>query len=223
MSAMNIGWIWKQDISPTQKLVLFALNEHTFLQEHGDWRVFPAKKTLAKLTGLTERAIRTAIKALEEKGILTVGLQFDEDGRQRQNMYWLNAPNPLGEGELDSPPRELDAPPRVNEVHGGRVNDVHPIPFIEEPPYKNPKGEKRKRFTPPSLDQVIDYVHEKRLDIDPVRFHDYYESVGWRRGKNQIKDWRACCRTWTGKGSSSGKGTRGRSLAEDLTDRSWAG
>lgn len=53
-----------------------------------------------------------------------------------------------------------------------------------------------KRFVKPTLDQVREYCTSRGNNIDPVRFVDYYESIGWKVGKNPMKDWKACVRTW---------------------------
>lgn len=55
---------------------------------------------------------------------------------------------------------------------------------------------KRQRFTPPTRSQVKDYCLERNNRVDPDRFYDYYESNGWRVGKNAMKDWKAAVRTW---------------------------
>ena len=52
------------------------------------------------------------------------------------------------------------------------------------------------RFSPPSLDEVRAYCAEKKLSVDPERFIDYYESVGWKVGRNPMKDWKAAIRGW---------------------------
>lgn len=57
--------------------------------------------------------------------------------------------------------------------------------------------EKRKRFTPPSVDEVLAYCHERKNGIDPEAFVDYYTANGWVQGKGKpIKDWKATVRTW---------------------------
>ena len=58
------------------------------------------------------------------------------------------------------------------------------------------KKPKRKRFVPPTLSEVSDYCKERNNSVDPERFIDYYESNGWRVGKNPMKDWKAAVRTW---------------------------
>ena len=35
--------------------------------------------------------------------------------------------------------------------------------------------------------------------LDAERFVDYYASIGWRVGKNPMKDWRAAVRAWVKK------------------------
>lgn len=58
------------------------------------------------------------------------------------------------------------------------------------------KDIKRGRFTPPSLDDVSNYVKDKGYNIDPEAFIDFYTSKGWKIGKDTMKDWRAAVRTW---------------------------
>ena len=54
----------------------------------------------------------------------------------------------------------------------------------------------RARFTPPTLDEVIAYCQERGNSVDAERFVSFYESNGWKVGKNPMKDWRAAVRTW---------------------------
>ena len=54
----------------------------------------------------------------------------------------------------------------------------------------------RKRFSPPTVDEVREYCWERGNCVDPQRFVDYYSSNGWMVGKNKMKDWKAAVRTW---------------------------
>ncbi len=56
--------------------------------------------------------------------------------------------------------------------------------------------QKRRRFIPPSLQEVSDYCSERGNSVNPQKFLDHYEANGWVRGKTKIKDWKACVRTW---------------------------
>lgn len=59
-----------------------------------------------------------------------------------------------------------------------------------------PEESHPKKFQRPTLEQVEAAVSLKGLDVDPERFCAYYESVGWRVGKQPMKSWEAALRTW---------------------------
>ena len=60
----------------------------------------------------------------------------------------------------------------------------------------NKKESEPKRFTPPSLDDVTQYCHERNNQVDPESFIDFYTSKNWMVGKNKMKDWKAAVRNW---------------------------
>lgn len=64
---------------------------------------------------------------------------------------------------------------------------------------------KRKRFVPPTLEEVQAYCKERRNSVDAEKFIDYYTSNGWCVGKNKMKDWKAAVRTWERNGYCSNK------------------
>lgn len=51
-------------------------------------------------------------------------------------------------------------------------------------------------FRPPTVDEVRSYCLERKNDVDPQRFVDYYQARGWMIGKSKMKDWKAAVRTW---------------------------
>lgn len=53
------------------------------------------------------------------------------------------------------------------------------------------------RFSKPTIEEIKDYcLNERHNNVDWQKFYDYYESNGWKVGKNSMKDWKACVRTW---------------------------
>ena len=60
---------------------------------------------------------------------------------------------------------------------------------------KDSKGN-NKKFTPPTVFEVIAYCEERKNNVDAEKFINYYESNGWMVGKNKMKDWKAAVRTW---------------------------
>mgnify|MGYP003648936012 CR=1 FL=1 len=55
---------------------------------------------------------------------------------------------------------------------------------------------KKAFFKKPKLDEVKDYCILRKNNIDAEAFMDFYQSKDWMIGKNKMKDWKACVRTW---------------------------
>lgn len=62
------------------------------------------------------------------------------------------------------------------------------------------------RFKKPTLEEITAYCNERKNDVDPQAFFDFYESKGWRVGNQPMKDWKACVRTWERREQASGSG-----------------
>lgn len=71
----------------------------------------------------------------------------------------------------------------------------------------NVNSEKRKRFTAPTYDDVLNFMIEinglaknvfthDRLITESKNFFNHYESVGWVVGRAKMKDWHAAIRKW---------------------------
>ena len=66
---------------------------------------------------------------------------------------------------------------------------------VDKPAAKSP------RFAQPELIDVQNYFLEKTENrqlsgTEGIKFHAYYESNGWKVGKNKMKDWKAAARGW---------------------------
>ena len=91
--------------------------------------------------------------------------------------------------------------PKQNEANGSNakqneqdivIDTVIDKDIVKEKDIKNNK----RRFTPPTPDQVIEYCKERENGVDPNRWFNYYTANGWKVGKNPMKDWKASVRTW---------------------------
>lgn len=54
----------------------------------------------------------------------------------------------------------------------------------------------KKKFTPPTVEEVREYCFERKNSVDAEKFVNYYSSNGWMVGRNKMKDWKASVRTW---------------------------
>jgi hypothetical protein len=80
------------------------------------------------------------------------------------------------------------------------------------------KREPLKRFQAPTVSEISIYCSERKNQIDPEKFWAYYESNGWRVGKNPMKSWKAAITTWE-KGSNHG--TNKHEPFKSKSEREW--
>lgn len=67
-------------------------------------------------------------------------------------------------------------------------------------------GAKRKRFTPPTLAEVEAYCRERKNNVDPQKFYDYFTASDWYDSKGKkVVSWKQKVITW--EGYSNGKET----------------
>lgn len=54
----------------------------------------------------------------------------------------------------------------------------------------------KKQFKKPTLEEIKAYLTEKGYTFSAEAFYNFYESNGWKVGKNPMKSWKAACTTW---------------------------
>jgi len=68
---------------------------------------------------------------------------------------------------------------------------------------KTGKGTPKKRFVPPILDEVKEYIKEQKFGVNADTWLSFYQSKNWMVGRVKMKDWKACIRTWQYKTQNS--------------------
>ena len=61
---------------------------------------------------------------------------------------------------------------------------------------KDSNESRTHKFVPPTLEEVKNYCQERNNGVDPNKWYDHYTAVGWKIGKNPMKDWKAAVRGW---------------------------
>jgi len=108
--------------------------------------------------------------------------------RNRLNGAMHVAQNPVGSTGIQSIPVAS--------------NGTHTLQEQEQEQEHEKEKEKEKEhlviraFRPPTVDEVKEYCSSRNNGVNAQRFVDYYASKGWMIGKNKMKDWKACVRTW---------------------------
>ncbi len=165
---------------------------------------------LATITNTNVDVVRSAIKIFTQLDMMEVM----DDGTYFMNRieeligsesYWAEKKRLQREQEK---PLLLDnVQPMSNESPTCPSKSKNKI----ESKNKSKSESKKKRFTPPSREDVQAYCVERGNQVDAEAFIDFYTSKGWMVGKNPMKDWKACVRTWE-KRDSQQKADKGNRL-----------
>ena len=154
----------------------------------------------SELYGVTPQAISKRINKLKQLGYLEIEFIRSENGKNIEKRIirltglgvstTVDRYQPEIKGGINSGLRGYQ---RTIKENNTSINNTS----------INSNG--KTRFSPPTLTQVTDYCNERKNNVDPQRFIDYYESNGWKVGKNKMKDWQASVRTWERRESKDGK------------------
>lgn len=159
---------------------------------------------LASVTGHQIGTVKQALSIFKDLGLIDVL----ENGA----IYMLDIQNFIGKGSSEADRkreyRQRIETDRTNvQTNLRQISEKSP-PEIEIELEREIKIEKeidssakstttkRKRFEKPTLSEIEQYCIERNNNINAAHFYDYYESNGWKVGKNAMKDWKACVRTW---------------------------
>lgn len=72
----------------------------------------------------------------------------------------------------------------------------------------------KKKAVRPTLEEVKEYALEKTRPEEAEPFYDFYESNGWKVGKNPMRDWQASFRSWLRRNFDRGKKNKDDGLEE---------
>ena len=162
---------------------------------------------LASVTGHQVGTIKQALSMFKELGLI----EILENGA----IYMLDIQNFIGKGSTEADRQRLydrrisDERKQKKLTQSRNLEEIlkKSTPEIEIELEKEIKIEKeidssastttkRKRFEKPTLSEIKQYCIERGNKVDAQHFFDYYESNGWRVGKNSMKNWQAAVRTW---------------------------
>lgn len=164
---------------------------------------------LASVTGHQVGTIKQALSMFKELGLI----EILENGA----IYMLDIQNFIGKGSTEADRQRLydrrisDERKQKKLTQSRNLEEIlkksTPEIEIEIELEKEIKIEKeidssastttkRKRFEKPTLSEIKEYCIERNNNVDAQHFYDYYESNGWKVGKNSMKNWQAAVRTW---------------------------
>jgi DNA-binding transcriptional MocR family regulator len=166
-------------------------------------------KSLANQFGVETSTIQARITELKEKGYIQTKRQREKGGRFSSCAWDIFEAPPRSEnstcGENHTRKKPHDENTTCGIHHVRKKQHVKNINIKEHQDIKNIKSkEESARFIRPTLEEVASYCEERKNNVDPQRFIDYYTANGWKVGRNPMKDWKAAVRTWERGGKPAG-------------------
>ena len=190
LSRKILEWEWWDDIN-TCRLFIYCLLKANWKDGRFKGMVIPKGSFVSSIpkmsdeTSLTIREIRTAISHLKSTGEVTC------KSYAKYTVFTVKNYCEYQQSDLQND----------RQATGKRHSNDMLTTTIEE--YKEGKNNKKedtnvskKKFVPPTVEEVRAYCQERNNKVDPQKFVDFYSCKGWMVGKNHMKDWKAAVRTW---------------------------
>ena len=122
--------------------------------------------------------------------------------------------------------REVNAANRAGKKAEPETNkeNLAAEPQPEEKPAQEIQQEKpkRKNFVKPTVEEIAAFCKEKKYTVNAQQFFNYYESNGWKIGRNAMKSWQAAVQNWNTRDKANNKAA-GTIWANNSTDADTAG
>ena len=120
----------------------------------------------------------------------------------------VNAANRAGKkAEPETNKENLAAEPQPEEKTAQEIQQEKP---------------KRKNFVKPTVEEIAAFCKEKKYTVNAQQFFNYYESNGWKIGRNAMKSWQAAVQNWNTRDKANNKAA-GTMWANNSTDADTAG
>ena len=117
--------------------------------------------------------------------------------------------------------REVNAANRAGKKAEPATNEENSAaePQPEEKPAQEiqPEKPKRKNFVKPTVEEIEAFCKEKKYTVNAQQFFNYYESNGWKIGRNAMKSWQAAVQNWNTRDKANKKAT-GTMWSNNSTD-----
>ena len=122
-----------------------------------------------------------------------------EAGRKGAEKRWKQNDGTIASNSKNSNCHFANSKNSLSESDSESVSDIESIDASASP---SPRAS--KRFSPPGLEEIKAYFAEKGgTAAQAERFRDFYESNGWKVGKNPMKSWKAAASGWMSRDKES--------------------
>lgn len=156
-------------------------------QEGDDEGFVSNPKSIMRLTGATDDDMRVLLMKKfvilpdKEKGIVVIKHWYIHNYIRKDRMVETNYKDLKALLDFD----ENGAYTMTGKClpHDGQVS--------AEDKLSKDKTSKKNIFIPPTLEEVTEYCSERKNNVDPKKFYEYYSVANWKDAKgNPVKNWK---------------------------------
>lgn len=169
-----------------------AISENK-LAERWQWSRNTVRKFLSELvvSGIIEQKSSKLVNIITIKKYLTIEHQNEQQNTLKNRR--------LGEqltlfDEHQNEQQIEHQNEQLTEIKCNKDNNLHKE--MTDTNVSVIKKEVTKRFVKPTIEEIRMYCIEKGYTFDPEAFFAFYESNGWKVGRNPMKNWKMACTTW---------------------------
>lgn len=171
--------IWKdKNLSWNEKLLYLEIDSFT----SNDKDCFISDEYIANFLGINTTNANKTLSSLIKKGYV-IKTRFD--GRHRFVKAALSTSTTLNCHEQ-----------QTSHAHDSKIIINNNKDNITNTITINEKENKSKGFIKPTIQEIQAHILEKGYTFDAEAFYAFYESNGWKVGKNPMKNWKMACTTW---------------------------
>ncbi|MBO5700927.1 MAG: helix-turn-helix domain-containing protein [Clostridia bacterium] len=163
-----------------------------------------SNRYFADLYNVSPITISRWINLLVSRGYITSQIIYKEGTNQIDNRYIQICYDPINKN-VNTPINKIIKD--NNTSFNNTLNNTSEYVSKSDKPT-------RTRFIPPSLEEVRAYCEERNKGVIAEKWYDHYSAVGWKVGRNPMKDWKAAVRTWEQNGTGQAQPTQQKSQSE---------
>ena len=186
-----LKWEWFSDVNTTHLFIYLLLVANW---EDKKWQgqiikrgqVVTGLKNLSTSTGLSIQQTRTSLKKLVSTNEITIETNPNYSIITVKNFDFYQ-------------PKPIDLTNDQQTSNKRVTNDQQQLDNIDN-------IDNRDREAAPSLAELESYIFENCLNVNAVKFYDYYKNRNWEINGKRIDDWKALVRTWSDKERKSYSG-----------------
>lgn len=193
--------IWlSEELTTHEKIMLVEIDS----LEDEEKGCYASNKYFSKFFKLTTQRTSQIIQGLKDKGYLNIKYLKNGNEIVERQIRINKPPYPNVSNKFDTYQENYDKGIKYS-LEGYQENFKDNNTSINNININNKENIKRK-FIKPTIQEIEEYCQERNNGINANAFYDFYESKDWYVGKNKMKDWKACIRTWESRSKPKKKG-----------------